>query len=84
MVTFSATVLLADSHLAAPEEGEFPLFVVLTLLAVIAVMAVAATHNRTAEPDEHTDNAGHCPSDRRPTPRPQPELLGHPLDRIDT
>ncbi|MFC9553621.1 hypothetical protein ACFTWF_22465 [Rhodococcus sp. NPDC056960] len=81
MVTFSpATVLLADSHLTAPEEGEFPLFVVLALLAVIAVMALAAARRST---DGGTP--GRYRSNRHQTAqRPHREPLGHPLDRIDT
>ena len=82
----SATVLLAEGHLSAapPDEGAFPLFVVLAILAVLAVMAVVAAHHRYGNPDKLSDVAGRDGSNRRESAaRPQPEPLGHPLDRID-
>jgi len=87
LIAFSSTtVLLAEGHLpaGAPDEGEFPLFVVLAILALLAVMAVVALH-RADNPDEFSDTAGRYDSNRQETAaRPQPEPLGHPLDRIDT
>ncbi|UOT08434.1 hypothetical protein MPY17_39915 (plasmid) [Rhodococcus opacus] len=87
MIAFSSTVLLAEGHLpaGAPDEGEFPLFVVLAILALLAVMAiVAAHHHRADKPDEFSDIAGRYESTRHETAaRPEPEPLGHPLDRID-
>ncbi|MFF2111634.1 hypothetical protein [Rhodococcus koreensis] len=87
MIAFSSTtVLLADNHLpaGAPDEGEFPLFVVLAILAVLAVMAVVAAHHRHHNPDEFSDIAGRYGSNRHESAaQPQPESFGHPLDRID-
>ncbi|MDF3313358.1 hypothetical protein P3H15_51575 [Rhodococcus sp. T2V] len=82
MIAFSSTtVLLADGHLptGAPDEGGFPLFVVLAILAVLAVMAAVAAHHRADDPDEFSDITGRYES----AARPRPEPLGHPLDRID-
>ena len=83
----STTVLLADRHLpaGAPDEGEFPLFVVLAILALLAVMAVVAAHHRDDNPDEYSDTAGRHGANRpESAARQQPEPLGHPLDRIET
>jgi hypothetical protein len=87
LIAFSSTaVLLADGHLppGAPDEGEFPLFVVLAILALLAVMAVVAALHRADNPDEFSDIDGPSGSNRPETAaRPQPEPLGHPIDRID-
>ncbi|OUS96481.1 hypothetical protein CA951_07035 [Rhodococcus sp. NCIMB 12038] len=68
LIAFSSTVLLAVPA-GASDEGEFPLFVVLAILAPLAGMAVVAAHHRADNPDE---------SPTRTDTKPQPESLGPP------